>query len=252
MVVQASNETKPVASGTFETLRKYDSATVANVIELFRVRASTAGHVRGSVRAIYPDLPPIVGYATTATFRAAYPSDGPSVYDKFPEQLKEMGALPEPKIAVIQDLDDPPMAATLGEVMCRAYKRFGCVGIITSGGARDILAVRQLNFPVFASSIIVSHGYCRIEEVHTPVWICGLTVHPGEIIHADANGVVLIPNDIAEQVAGACEEFVAIEKVVMDYLERTDATPEGYLQAEKTAGDTFDQLSARLRSKAHK
>jgi regulator of RNase E activity RraA len=131
--------------------------------------------------------------------------------------------------------------------MCRAYKRFGCAAIVTSGGARDILAVQQLNFPVFASSIIVSHGYCRIEEIHTPVWICGLTVRPGDIIHADANGVVLIPNDIVDQVAGACGEFVAIEKVVMDYLERKDATPEGYLQAEKVAGEQFEQLSARLR-----
>jgi hypothetical protein len=100
-MAQVSVSVKQVASSTFQTLRNYDSATVANVIELFRVRASTAGHVRGAVRAVYPELPPVVGYATTATFRAAYPSDDPSVYEKFPEQLKAMEALPEPRISKI-------------------------------------------------------------------------------------------------------------------------------------------------------
>ncbi len=246
--VYPSPRVKAVSHTAFEKLRKFDSATVANVIELFQIRPSTFGYLRGDIHAIYPDLPPVVGYATTATFRSNYPSDDPSAYLKVPEHLNLMRAFPEPRIAVIQDLDDPTSGATLGEVMCRVYKRFGCEAIVTSGAARDILAVRDLNFAVFASSIIVGHGYPRLENLHTPVCLNGVTINPGDIIHADANGVLVIPNHIVEQVADACEEFVGIEKKIMVYLERPDATVEGYLESEEVATKEFDHLAAKLRS----
>lgn len=74
---EAGPDVRIISSEAFETMRKYDSATIANVIELFRIRPSTAGYFRGHIRAIYPDLPPVVGYATTATFRSAFPPEGP-------------------------------------------------------------------------------------------------------------------------------------------------------------------------------
>lgn len=235
---------KHVSPEAFDTLRKYDTATIANVIELFRVRPSTFGYLRGRVHAIYPDLPPVVGYATTATFRSGFPTTAP---DRFPDQLKAMQAFPAPRIAVIQDLDDPTMGATLGEIMSRTYRRFGCAAIVTSGGARDILAVRDLKFAIFASSVVVGHGYPRIEDVHVPVVLEGVTIHPGDIIHADANGVLVVPNDIVEQVAGACEEYMAVEKKIVDYLDRADATIDGYLKSEDVAAVEFGQLAAKLK-----
>lgn len=237
----------PVSPATLETLRKYDSATVCNVIELFGVRPATAGYMSGAIRAIYPDLPPVVGYATTATLRSAYPSSEDNVYLRIPEHVQRMQELPEPRIVVVQDLDDPPAAATLGEVMCRMYRRFGCCGIITSGAARDIAQVRSLNFAVFGSSIIVSHGHARFEEIHVPVHVHGLTVRPGNLLHADVNGVVSVPNGIAERIAAACAEYVAIEKSVVDYLESDDATPQDYRRVEETAAEQISRLSARLR-----
>ncbi len=75
--------------------------------------------------------------------------------------IEESQATPAPRIAVIQDLDGIPKAATYGEVMVSSFQTFGFVGLITSGAARDIDQVRRLRFPCWASSIIVSHGYCR-------------------------------------------------------------------------------------------
>jgi regulator of RNase E activity RraA len=240
---------KRVSALTLETLQKYDSATICNVIELFGVRPSTAGYMTCAIRAVYPDLPPIVGYATTATFRSAYPAPHDRTYFQVPDHVGRMQEFPEPRIAVVQDLDDPPAAATLGEVMCRLYRRFGCCGIITSGAARDIQQVRALNFPVFASSIIVSHGHSRFEEIHVPVHIHGVTVRPGDLLHADVNGVVSVPHEIAEHVAEACEEYLAIEKMVIDYLERDDATPQGYRMAEQDAEELIQRLSAKVRER---
>lgn len=54
-----------------------------------------------------PSCPPIVGYATTVTFRSAFPSLEMDVYKRIAEHIDVMQEIPEPRIAVIQDLDEP-------------------------------------------------------------------------------------------------------------------------------------------------
>jgi 4-hydroxy-4-methyl-2-oxoglutarate aldolase len=130
----------------------------------------------------------------------------------------------------------------MGEIMVTAYKRFGCVGFITNGGARDILQIEAMRFPIFSNSIIVSHGYSRIEEIHVPVHVGGLLVKPGDLLHADANGVVLIPHDIAEEAADACQAFIAVERIYLDYLGRKDATPAGFADALRQAKAAAQKL----------
>src|SRR5262245_19235026 len=58
----------------FKILQGYDSPTVANVIELFDVRPRNEGYMDRRIRACFPDMAPICGYATTATFRSARPA----------------------------------------------------------------------------------------------------------------------------------------------------------------------------------
>src|ERR687883_504020 len=102
-----------------------------------------------------------------------------------------------PRSVVFQDLDDPAVAATFGEIMCSTYQAFGAAGLITSGAARDLDPVRRLGFPAFSNGAICSHGYSHIVDIHRPVRVGGVTVQPGELIHADANGVTTIPLGIA-------------------------------------------------------
>ena len=78
------------------------------------------------------------------------------------------------------------------------------------------------------AEISVSHGYSHIEEIHVPIYVGGLQIRPGDLLHADANVVVLIPHDIVNDVAGACDEYVAAEQIVLDYLAKPDATPQGF------------------------
>jgi 4-hydroxy-4-methyl-2-oxoglutarate aldolase len=233
---------KAHSNKVLETLARYDSPTIANVIELFNVRPRNAGYMNSSIMARYPQLPPVVGYATTATFRSAYPADGSDVYLRLAEHLGRIAELPAPRMVVFQDLDLPPVGATMGEIMVTAYKRFGCIGFITNGGARDILQIEAMRFPIFSNSIIVSHSYSRIEEIHVPVHVGGLLVKPGDLLHADANGVVLIPHDITEEAANACEAFVATERISLDYLERKDATPAGFADALRQTKDAAKKL----------
>lgn len=232
-----------------EILRKYDTPTVCNVIELFESRPVYAGFMNASIRALFPRLPPIVGYATTATYRSAYPPATPDTYRRLAEHAERLQEVPAPRVAVIQDLNEPPVAAVVGEVMSRIYQRFNCAGFITNGAARDLLQIERLRFPVFASAVIVSHGYHRLEDIHVPVHFGGVTVHPGDLLHADANGVVTIPSHIAELVANACEEFCAAERMVLEYLDTAHATPRGFRKIHEESIMRIGALSAKVRKK---
>lgn len=203
-----------------EVLRKlarFDTPTICNVIELFDIRPRNAGYMDGRIRAAFPEFPPMVGFAVTASFRSDAPASGADVYGSFAQQIERFHDLPGPPVLVFQDLDDPPVAATFGEVMCSTYQAFGSVGLITSGGGRDLLQVQALKFPVFTGGTICSHAYCHILHVGQSVRVGGLVVRQADLLHGDANGVTNIPVEIAAEVADASEEFIAAEAHVIGY-----------------------------------
>ncbi|MBI1928194.1 RraA family protein [Candidatus Poribacteria bacterium] len=154
------NPIQTVSAEELEILRGVDTPTICNVIELFDARPRNVGYMDGRIKANYPEMPPMVGYATTATFRSDAPPRGGDVYAGLEGQIEAFDSIPEPRVVVFQDLDEPSAAATFGEVMCTTYKAFGCAGLITSGTGRDLEQVRALNFPVFTSGTICAHGYC--------------------------------------------------------------------------------------------
>ena len=227
-------------------LRKVDSPTIANVIELFEVRSPAAGYSNRTLKALYPELPPAVGYAVTLTFRSAYPAESGDSYGGMPQIIADSMSTPEPRMVVFQDLDEPPQAATYGEVMAASFQRFGFAGLITSGAARDVEQVRRHRFPCWASSVIVSHGYFRFPDFNIPVTVGGLQIKPGDLLHADANGIVNIPHSIAAAVIEFCDPFMEAEQIVFDYLKTPETTVEGYREAMAR----FRRRTAELREMA--
>jgi regulator of RNase E activity RraA len=133
-------------------------------------------------------------------------------------QLKQFTELPHSPVVVFQDLDDPPVAAVFGEVMCSTYQAFGSVGLVTNGGGRDLDQVRALDFPVFTGSTICSHAYCHLLHLGLPVRVGGLMVNHGDLLHGDANGVTSVPPEIAADAADIADEFVAAEEIMLDYV----------------------------------
>jgi regulator of RNase E activity RraA len=228
-------------------LAKFDTPTILNTIELFEVRPRTAGYMDGRVRSCFPEMAPAVGYAATATMRCAQPRQEGDVYGSLDEQVARFRELDGPAMVVFQDLDDPAVAATFGEIMCTTYQAFGAVGLITSGAARDVDQVRRLGFPAFSNGVISSHGYSHIVDLHRPVRVGGLTIHAGDLLHADANGVAAIPLEIAGEVADAAVEFVAAEAIVLDYLKHRPAEVKGFAEARRGMMDALAALSRRLR-----
>jgi regulator of RNase E activity RraA len=207
-----------IRAETLEKLARYDTPTICNVIELFDVRPRNRGYMDQRVRCNYPEFPPMVGFACTAAFRSDAPPAGGDAYGSIQAQLEQFAALPGPPVVVFQDLDDPPVAAVFGEVMCSTYQAFGSVGLVTNGGGRDLEQVREIKYPVFTGSTICSHAYCHMLHLGLPVRVGGLIVEQGDLLHGDANGVTNIPLDIARDVADVCDEFVAAEALMLDYV----------------------------------
>src|ERR1051326_8752533 len=240
----------PLSEADRLLLAQYDTPTISNVIELFDIRPRHAGYMDGRIRACFPEMPPIVGYASTATMHTAFPRAAGAVYSSLDEQVARFGELPGPPIVVFQDLDDPAVGATFGEIMCATYQAFGAAGLITSGAARDLDQVRRLGFAAFSNGAICSHGYSHIVDLHGTVRVGGITIRPGTLIHADANGVCTIPAEIADQIADAAVEFVAAEAIVLDYLKSGRPDAKAFAEARKAMMDAIGALSRRVRANA--
>lgn len=238
-----------IHQAVLEKLEQYDTPTICNVIELFRVRPQTEGYMDQRIQACFPEMGPICGYASTATFRSAIAPRGSAAYGSLEDQAAGFEEIPGPPIVVVQDIDEPTKAATFGEVMCTTYKAFGVRGLITSGAARDIDQVRAIGFPCFSNGVNPSHGQPQLLEFHIPVHVGGLAVYPGDLLHADQNGVTNIPHEIAAEVADACSEFVAAEESVLSYCRGGDVTVAGFAKARKEMGRRIAQLQERLAGK---
>ena len=238
-----------VSTSDLLLLGQYDTPTISNVIELFEVRARREGFMDRRIRAWFPELSPIVGYASTATMRTAYPRAEGDVYSGLDEQVARFAELPGPAIVVFEDLDDPPVGATFGEVMCASYQCFGARGIITNGPARDLEQVRRLGFPAFSDGVVSSHADSHITSLHQPIRVGGLAVRPGDLLHADANGVCGIPEDIAAYVAHAAQEFVAAEAVCIDCARSWNHDMVAYAAARREMVDRIAALGKRVRAK---
>ena len=223
-----------------DKLAEYDTPTICNLIELFEVRPRNEGYMDHRIQSCFPETKPMVGFAATAAFRSAAPPDGEAVYGSLHQQLDQMAELDGPAVIVIQDLDDPPAAAVFGEVMCSTYRAFGAAGLVTSGAGRDLAQVRSIGFPVFTGSTISAHGYCHLLHVGLPVRVGGQVVRTGQLLHGDENGVTSIPLEIADEMAEVADEFVSLEKDVIDYMQGPGE------KTRERGGELLSELSANV------
>jgi regulator of RNase E activity RraA len=229
-------------------LASFDTPTVCNAIELFDVRPRNVGFMNESIKACFPKMPPMVGYALTSTFRSMSPPRDGDVYASMSKQVEAYESLPGPPVITFQDLDEPVLSATFGEVMCTTYQAFGAKGLITSGAGRDLDQVEAIGFPTFTNGAICAHGYCHILSVGVPVSVGGITVYQGDLLHGDLNGIATVPHEIAGQVADACRELMAAEDIVLNYVRGENITPDGLNEARVECAALMKKLSEELQA----
>lgn len=225
-----------------EGLRKLSTPTVANAIELFAVRGREEGFADSSVRCIFPDLGVMVGHAATVRISTATrpPPEGLETTYRY---WKGLLGVPPPRVVVVQDIDDPPgLGAFWGEVNASIHRALGCVGAVTNGTVRDLDEVKAAGFHLFAGGVAVAHAYNHIVDFGTPVNVGGLEVKPGDIIHADKHGVLMVPAEVAPRIPEAAALIADRERDVIELTRSNDFALEGLrakVQRMRDAGGDF-------------
>ncbi len=208
-------------------LRQFSSPTLCNAIEHFNVRPKNQGFMSPEVRCLFPDLAPLVGYAVTCTVAAGQPAAGTrqAARDAYWDYSQ---TIPGPRICVHQDLDQPTcMGAFFGDVNSNIHKALGFAGAITNGSVRDLTEVHAIGFQFFAAAPSVSHSWVHLVDFGTPVKVGGLVVNPADLLFADQHGVLLIPGEIAGQIAAEAREIERLEGGLISYCQSAEFTLAG-------------------------
>lgn len=205
-----------------DALRQIDTPTIANAIEPFNVRSNTDGFMGWDIRCMFPEMGVMVGYAVTATLDTT--THG-RVHDREARfQLFEaIDTSPKPAVLALKDLSSKPKhGCHFGDGLATVSMRLGAIGLVTDGGVRDVDTVREMGFHYFAPGMVPAHGNFGFMEAQVPVRISGVLVNPGDLIHADANGVTTIPTAIARDVIVQAREVLAREKAHRDWVNGDD------------------------------
>jgi 4-hydroxy-4-methyl-2-oxoglutarate aldolase len=205
-----------------DALRQFDTCMVANAIESFHVRLCNTGFADARVHCMFPDAPPMVGYAATARLRSGEPPIVGTFRDRadFWNSILEV---PAPRILVLEDMDDPPgRGAFVGDVHAAILKALGCVGCLTNGAVRELPSVRKMGIELFAGSVAVSHAYAHIFDYGVKVTVGGMDVRPGDLLHGDRHGVLTVPPAIATEVPKAAEGLRRAEQTIIDFCRSRD------------------------------
>ena len=213
----------PISEKDLAFLKGVDSPTIANAIEPFKVRDRTEGFIGGEVRALFPEMPPMVGAALTVTMNNT--PGAVAERENYWRMYEALSQMPAPSVLVVQDVSGAPSRCALaGEVMTTMAMRLGAVGMVTDGGLRDVHEVRRLGFAYFARYVVVSHGNFGVVDVGAPVTLDGQQVQTGDILHGDANGIVIVPREVLEGLPEAVEEVRTRERATMDFVNSPEYT----------------------------
>ena len=222
-----------------DTLKAFDTPTICNALEHVAPERTGYGYTTRPLVCVHPQLPPIVGYARTATIRAVQPSgrDSAAERDARVAYYESVAAGPHPTITVIEDLDPAPgVGAWWGEVQTHLHRGLGSLGVVTNGSVRDLGEVAE-GFQLLAGNVGPSHAFVHPVAWGVPVKVHGMEVRPDDLVHADRHGAVVIPADVAERLPEAVAKIAKAESVL--------------IEASKKPGFDFDTLRSLITGRDH-
>jgi len=150
-----------------------------------------------------PQMGPMVGYAVTVVIEPGNPQHKKN-QNAWSDYRAYIASVPGPKIVVVQDLDKPAVyGAFWGEVNSNAHKALGCVGTITDGSIRDLDEMNNAGFKALARRLSVGHAHSTPVKWNCEVEVFGRKIQPGQLIHADKHGFLVIPDEDVENLLDA-------------------------------------------------
>ena len=186
-------------------LKRWNTPTIYNGWEqITRHNSARDGFNLEPVNDYMPHMGPMVGYAVTVVIEPSNPEHPQANLNGWAEYRTYMASVPGPKIVVVQDLDKPTMyGAFWGEVNSNIHKALGCVGTITDGAIRDTDEMNNAGFKALARGRCVGHANSFPLRWNCPVNVFGREILPGQLIHADKHGFLVIPEEDQEQLLEA-------------------------------------------------
>jgi regulator of RNase E activity RraA len=188
----------------------------------------TALYKRGLRNQFIQDVHPLnpahgnmVGEAFTLRYMPAREDLNPlSVFqDRAHPQRKAVEDCPPDAVMVIDSRKDP-RAASAGSILVTRLMVRGCAGIVTDGGFRDAPEIAALAIPAYHNRPSAPTNLTRHQaiDINVPIGCGDAPVFPGDIIIGDAEGVVVIPHEIADDIAQEAVEMTAFEDFVTEQV----------------------------------
>lgn len=217
-------------------LKRWNTPTIYNGWEAITGNDRTKGFFnREETRDFMPEMGPMVGYAITVVIEPSNPDHQRANADAWSRYREYVASVDGPKIVVVQDLDKPEaIGAFWGEVNSSAHKALGCVGTICDGAIRDLDEMKNVGFKALARRLCVGHAFSTPVRWNCEVEVFGVAVKPGNLIHADKHGFLVIP----EEDQGRIVEAAAF----MDANECRTVIP----AARSTAGMTKTEIQSAI------
>ncbi len=191
-----SDETRILTHGELLQFKRWNTPTVYNGWEqITKCDSSRDGFNLEETRDFMPQMGPMVGYAVTLVFEPSNGRHREEHPNAWSEYFRYVASVPPPKIVVVQDLEKPQVfGAGWGEVTANLHKALGCVGTITDGAVRDIEWMTNAGFKALARRLCVGHANVCPVRWNCLVEVFGRRVEPGNLIHPDQHGFLVIPD----------------------------------------------------------
>jgi len=179
-------------------LKRWNTPTIYNGWEQITKRDPAADAFNlEETRDFMPQMGPMVGYAVTVVIEPSNKEHRDANPNAWDEYRRYVAGIPGPKIVCIQDLDKPRTIGSFwGEVSSNMHRALGCVGTIVDGAIRDVDEMTNAGFKALARRLCVGHSHVHPVRWNCEVEVFGRKVSPGDLIHADKHGfIVLSPEE---------------------------------------------------------
>lgn len=185
-------------------LKRWNTPTIYNGWEqITKSDAAREGFNPEETVDFMPQMGPMVGYAVTVVIEPGNPihKQKANVWEEYRAYI---ASVPGPKIVVVQDLDKPSTFGSFwGEVNSNVHRALGCVGTITDGAIRDLDEMNNAGFKALARRLCVGHAHSTPVKWNCSVEVFGRQIKPGQLIHADKHGFLVIPHEDIEKLLDA-------------------------------------------------
>lgn len=190
-----------------ERLGRLDTCVISDALDHLGVSGATTG-----IRPMW-GMPKVVGWARTVEVVDAAASGRVTGRHIATETVASAG----PGDVIVIANQGRTNVSCWGDILTAAAQQRGVLGVVIDGACRDVDAIAEAGFPVYARAGVPVTARGRIVERASdgPVSFGGVTVHSRDMVVADASGVVFVPADRAEQILSAAERLASRQEAML-------------------------------------